>query len=804
VINSNEFYFKSSEFKRYTLAIVIFLVSLGLLLLLLPIEAGTEFIFFIPATVIGFYLCGVGPGTLIVVLSAFSAYYFFVLPYFSLAHTPAKSIGVILYLTAAYLIKWIVGQLQRYALQIKTEECDASSHYRENPAMTYSVDDQGRLLKVSNLWCKMLGYQREEVIGRPIVEFFIKPNHERALKESPDFFPHGPCSDIPFQMLKNNGDIIDVLLSATADFDNQGHNRELWAVIVDVTERNRLALALEAEQEKIKVTLHSICDAVISTDEHAIVQYLNPVAEKLTGWSLSEARGKALSDVFIIINEDSRAPARNPVFRCIEERVILGLANHTVLIRRDGHEFAIEDSAAPIHRASGEIIGAVLIFHDVTDHRQLQNKIMFQSSHDELTGLINRSEFDAQLKQLLVEVKELQKDHALCYMDLDQFKLVNDTCGHAAGDELLRQLSVLFQHQVSKNDTLSRLGGDEFGLLLRDCSLDDAQTIAHLFLAIVEEFRFRWQEKTFKIGVSIGLVPITATSETSESVLQTADTACNAAKETGRNRIYMLHEQDDDFSRRHGEKQWYNRIHQAIEQDQFVLYAQQIQAITTRSDDKLHFEILLRLQGESGEIIPPGAFMPAAERYHLATRIDRWVVTHTLRWLEIHPKIIDRLGLCAINLSGQSLSDPSFYSFVLEQLKQAHIPVDKICFELTETAAVANLVNAIDFMTKLRSLGCNFALDDFGSGMSSFGYLKSLPVDILKIDGLFVRDIVDDPVDLALVRSINEIAHLLGKKTVAEYVENEAILETLKSLGVDYGQGYGISLPVPLDSMALS
>jgi diguanylate cyclase (GGDEF)-like protein/PAS domain S-box-containing protein len=801
--NTNEFYFKTSALKRYTLAIVLFLVSLGLRLFLLPIDAGFEFIFFFPATVIGFYLCGRGPGTLITIFSALSAYYFFIPPYFSFVHRPSGYIGVVLYLLAAYLIRWVVGQLQSYTQRIKFQELDAISHYRESPAMTYSVDAQGRLLKVSNLWCKTLGYQREEVIGHPIIEFFTE-KHKDIDPDSAGFFPGGSCKDMPIQMQKKNGEVIDTLLSITSDLDKQGQISRLWAVIVDVTERNRLASALEAEQEKIQVTLHCIGDAVISTDNNGVVNYLNPVAEQLTGWTLIEAQGAAISDVFNIIRENTREPALNPVFRCIQEGVVLGLANHTLLIRRDGQEFAIEDSAAPIRKASGEIIGAVLVFHDVTAQRQLQGEIVFQARHDELTGLVNRSEFDAQLRQLLIDVKAFQNEHALCYLDLDQFKLVNDTCGHAAGDELLRQLSVLLHHKVRKNDTLARLGGDEFGLLLRDCSLDDAQRIATLFLTIVEDFRFLWQDKSFKIGVSIGLVPITAASENPESVLQTADTACYAAKETGRNRIYLLHEQDEDYTRRHGEMQWYNRIPIALEEHQFVLYAQRIQAISANQTDKLHFEILLRLKGVKGEIIPPGAFMPAAERYNLANSIDRWVVAHTLNWLASNPEILARLGICAINLSGQSLSEPSFYPFVLEQFKQNHIPFEKICFELTETAAVANLANAIEFMTKLRALRCSFALDDFGSGLSSFGYLKTLPVDILKIDGLFVRDIVDDPVDLALVRSINEIAHLLGKKTVAEYVENKAILEILQSLGVDYGQGYGISLPQPLDSINLS
>lgn len=684
-------------------------------------------------------------------------------------------------------------------------EYDAIRHYRETPAMTYSTDAQGLVLKVSDYWCKVLGYTREEVIGRRSIEFLSKASRRYALDVIlPNFLLTGHCRDVPYQIVKKNGELIDVLLSASSDRDDNGKVLRSWAVLVDVTERNRLALALEAEKEKAQVTLHSIGDAVITTDNHGRVEYLNPIAERMTGWLLSEAQGRPLNKIFNIINEYTREPAYNPVLRCINEGIVLGLEDHTVLIRRDGQELSIEDSAAPIRSTSGEIVGAVLVFHDVTIQRQLQDKITFQAHHDELTGLINRSRFNTLLKQLFTEVSEQDDEHALCYLDLDQFKLVNDTCGHAAGDELLRQLSVLLKSKVRKHDTLARLGGDEFGLLLKNCTLDDAQRLAQVFLTVVEEFRFYWQEKLFKIGVSIGLVPVTKASIGPESVLQIADTACYAAKEGGRNRIYVLTEQDDELSRRHDEMQWYNRIPQALEADRFILYAQTIQSIKPEPNTKLRFEILIRIKGESGEIIPPGAFMPAAERYSLACSIDSWVLETTLGWLASTPGVLDNLDLCAINLSGQSLGDPLFCSFVIKQLERFHVAAEKICFELTESAVVTNLANAFEFMKKLGAHGCRFALDDFGSGLSSLGYLKTLPVDILKIDGLFVRNIMDDPVELALVRSINEIAQLLGKKTIAEYVENEGVLDQLRLLGVDYVQGYGVGVPVPLHLLQIN
>ncbi|MGZ8225224.1 MAG: EAL domain-containing protein [Methylococcaceae bacterium] len=689
--------------------------------------------------------------------------------------------------------------------QALDRELDAVRHYRETPVMMHSVDDKGVLLQVSNHWCKVLDYHRNDVIGRQAIEFLTKASRREAINILlPEFLRTGYCQEAPLQMMKKNGDVIDVLLTASADYDYQGKIIRSWSVMVDVTERNRLAFALESEKERAQVTLHSIGDAVITTDKKCIVDYLNPIAEQMTGWTLAEAQGKPLEDVFRIINETTRKPAVAPVLRCLEDGRVLGLAHYSVLIHRNGQEISIEDTAAPIRTSSGEIIGAVLVFHDVTVQRQLQDKIIFQARHDALTSLVNRSEFDSQLRQLIAEVLVVGDEHALCYLDLDQFKLVNDTCGHAAGDELLSQLSVLLKSKIRKHDTLARLGGDEFGLLLRDCKLDDALRIAQTLLTVVEEFRFCWQDKRFKLGVSIGLVPITAANKSPESILQTADTACYAAKETGRNRIYVLREEDDEVAHRYGEMQWYNRIPLALEENRFILYAQPIIEIQPTGDypaDMLHFEILLRLKDECGKIIPPGAFMPAAERYNLASSIDRWVVVHTLQWLAANKNIVDRLHLCAINLSGQSLSDAKFHLFVLRQLEQTGVPAEKICFEVTETAAIANLANAIDFMKKLGAKGCRFALDDFGNGLSSLGYLKTLPVDVLKIDGLFVRDIADDPVDLALVRSINEVAQLLGKKTVAEYVENNAILEQLRKLGVDYAQGYGVGMPVLLDSL---
>lgn len=429
------------------------------------------------------------------------------------------------------------------------------------------------------------------------------------------------------------------------------------------------------------------------------------------------------------------------------------------------------------------------------------SEIEYQATHDALTGLINRSEFERRLQHLLDSTCTSLSTHALCYLDLDQFKIVNDHCGHTAGDQLLRQLAHLFQARVRQRDTLARLGGDEFGVLLESCTPEQAQRLATELRQVVEEFRFVWEEKSFYIGVSIGLVAIDRHSDSVAAVLRAADSACYVAKDAGRNRIHVFDEQDQDLAKRRGEFLWVTRIPQALEENRFMLYAQAIFPLHPGAVIGTHYELLLRLQDSDGRIIAPGVFLPAAEHYQLAVRLDRWVVATALQRLTHHPLFLDSVALCAINLSGQSMGDAEFLAFLLQQLDETGFPAERLCFEITETAAIANLVEAIRFMNALKQRGCRFALDDFGSGLSSFAYLKNLPVDFVKIDGLFVKNITDDPLDLAMVRSINEIGQLMGKQTVAEFVENDTVLAKLRELGVDYGQGYGVGRPQPLSDL---
>jgi diguanylate cyclase (GGDEF)-like protein len=431
-------------------------------------------------------------------------------------------------------------------------------------------------------------------------------------------------------------------------------------------------------------------------------------------------------------------------------------------------------------------------------HREAEATIRHMAFHDALTGLPNRHRFEERLAQALQDAKTGQHGHALLYLDLDQFKVINDTCGHIAGDQLLKQLARHMQAQIRDSDILARLGGDEFGLLLDHCPLDRAEHIADKLLRAIKDYRFSWGDKTFTVGGSIGLVPVDASAANIEDLLRNADVACYAAKDLGRNRVHVYHADDAELIRRHGEMQWVSRINLALDEERFTLYRQNIHSLAL-STDRQCCEMLIRLRAENGALVLPGAFLPAAERYNLAPAIDRWVVGHLLE----HLGSLYRSGdpgkrMFFVNLSGATLNDGDFFAFVRERLRDSGIPPGCLCFEITETAAIANLDRAVHFIREVRAQGCRFALDDFGSGLSSFTYLKSLPVDYLKIDGGFVRGLCQDPMNRAIVEAINRVGHAVGLKTIAEFVEDEASRAALMEIGIDYAQGYALHRPEPM------
>lgn len=557
--------------------------------------------------------------------------------------------------------------------------------------------------------------------------------------------------------------------------------------------------SLFSHREHTELTLHSIIDAVITTDAHGNVDFMNQSAESLTGWSMKKAQGKPIQVIFHIAEQDSPV-LLNPIAKCLTDGHVVRFAAPVRLTRHNKEELTVEVTASPMRNSQGEIVSAVLVFHDVSKERQMQDRLDYQAVHDALTGLINRHEFERLLNEALASAAQEHRQHALCHLDIDHFKVINDSCGHAAGDELLVQLSALLLSTMRGDDLLARLGGDEFALLLYDCPLDEAANKAREMRDAVQDFRFVWQQRTFDVGFGIGVVAVEKDSVNASDVLRAADSACYAAKSRGRNKVFVYRYDDPELQRLRGQIRWATRIGDALRNHQFQLYYQLIRPLQAPEPDVFHCELLMRTEDERGELVSPEAFIPAAERYKLVTDLDRWVINSAL------PKIAQldgqavsaKTNLCGINLSGQALSDESFHDYVKTLFQRYKVKPASVCFEITETTAISNIGLAVRFMREMKALGCSFALDDFGTGVSSYSYLKKFPLDYVKIDGSFIRNMLHNPVDCAMVESVVHIARVIGIKTVAEFVEDEATLNKLTELGVDYAQGYGIARPAPL------
>ncbi|MES9837506.1 MAG: EAL domain-containing protein [Candidatus Thiodiazotropha sp.] len=550
---------------------------------------------------------------------------------------------------------------------------------------------------------------------------------------------------------------------------------------------------LEAVNKKMSLILESTGEGIFGIDERGACTFINKAAAEMLGYTQEELLNLEIHKRIRMFDEAGKSFNSTVLQQGESVRV-----KDESFLRKNETLFPVEYSTYPIME-DGRFKGSVTVFRDVTATRSMMREMRFLATHDSLTHLLNRHAFDQRLRQAFAGSKDKGVQHVLLYMDLDQFKLVNDTCGHVAGDMMLRQLSHRLQRTIGGNDVLARLGGDEFGLLLENCQLERAQQLANKICSVVKDFRFSWEGRSFSTGVSIGIVAIGPNTESPHSALSSADAACYVAKDMGRNRIHVYQPYDEEIKRQQGEMRWVGRIESAMDQQRFSLLQQPIMSLRSSAIGDEHIEVLLRMKDERGKQIMPGAFIPAAERYNIMVSLDRWVISHAFRWLSENPQRLDELGLCAINLSGQSLGDGGLHEHILEQLRKFNLPADKISFEITETAVVSRLDQAARFISLLKRRGFRFALDDFGTGMSSFSYLKRLPVDYLKIDGSFVSNMVNDPVDRAMVESINEIGHLMGLQTIAEYVENDQTLEQLIDIGVDYAQGYGVVRPMPLD-----
>ena len=578
-----------------------------------------------------------------------------------------------------------------------------------------------------------------------------------------------------------------------------GHREDFIISNQQFEEKQR---ALESTRNGAQTTLAAITDGVIATDRQGLVEYLNPVALRILDCDSQTIIGRPIKDVFHTFHEISRIPTANFAMRALAETSEIHSSSKSILRNHNQQELVIEQQAAPIINSSGNLEGAVLVFRDRTEAKQMERQLSFHASHDPLTGLHNREMFDQEVRLAMHEAMASDAEHALCHLDLVQFNMINDTCGHRAGDRLLQQVAGVLKNKVrAPSDAIARIGGDEFGILFRHCPMEAAQRVCEVISSELASQRFEHEEKMFDANVAIGIVPITKEMTDLGELVSAAGAACHKAKERGENRVACYSGKHEELLEKRTEVLLATELMDAIDKGRVQLYQQRIHNRDEAINDS--FEILIRIVDEKGNILPPAPYLNAAERYNLTTKLDRWVIAESLDWLAAHTELYDQIHYLSINLSGLSMSDETFTDYIVQCFEDSGVSPEKICFEITETAAVSNFIQAAKFIGAIRDLGCKFALDDFGSGMSSFAYLKKFPVDILKIDGMFVKDILSDPIDLAMVKSINEVGHVMGLTTVAEYVESDAIADILERLGVDAYQGYAIAKPAPLAELLL-
>lgn len=577
--------------------------------------------------------------------------------------------------------------------------------------------------------------------------------------------------------------------------------QRLIGSLVDIHAEKTSRIQLQQEKNKAVSTLNSIVDAVITTNKDGVIEYGNAAAERLTGINSEDLRGTAIDKIISFYKEHTTEKIQNPVTGCLHSGERMKQKIYADMLDHDGARYTVQVMATPLLKKNAEVFGAVLVLNDVTNIRILSRRLKYQASHDILTKLINRNEFENKVSTAIRRAKERRIRSVVLYIDLDRFKLINDICGHSAGDQLLKQVAKLLKDLAGDRARVARMGGDEFAILLENCKLSSAERFSKKVLAALEAYRFSWNEKTFNVEASIGLAEIKETCDGLTYILNAVDSACYLAKDAGRNCIRKYSEGDDSIIERKGQQQWIQQFDIALDNNQLVLYAQPIVPLSEEQAGKSSLEILVRMLDSKGKIIPPNAFLPAVERFDRAYKLDRWVIENTFK--TIHEYSIDakKIHKWSINLSGQSMAEKGLKNFIKDMAQQYAIDPTIICFEITETAAIANLTTAIEMIDYLKQDGFLFALDDFGSGLSSFAYLKSLPVDFLKIDGIFVKDMHKDKVNYAMVKAIQDMGQVLDKQTIAEYVENETVKTLLAELGVNYGQGFHLGKPQPLDDV---
>ena len=655
------------------------------------------------------------------------------------------------------------------------------------------------ILYANRQFASFVGVDRVELVGRRLWDL-VPPEYTELVNENIRRRLAGEDSAERYEidMIGLQGQVSRLEITSGA-VDYEGANALLITGVEIIPTQTVRQLRLEThanEPSPHLLALNSLAEAIITTDAEGLITYMNPAAERLSGGIAEQVAGKPLEAVVGLVDETDRRLLADPVKQALTSGAPVNLSRRALLVSRsNGSERSIELSASPIRNAATELIGSVVLLHDVTELRGLARQMSYQATHDALTGLVNRREFERRLEEAIESGHRGDGQHVLCYLDLDRFKVVNDTSGHLAGDSMLREVAKVLRDAVRDSDTVGRLGGDEFGMLLMGCPLEKARQIADDVCRAVGDYRFVWKDKIFNIGVSIGLVEISRESGALEELLAAADSACYVAKKQGSGRVVVYSARDEALARHTGEIQWLQRLQSALKDNRFQLYHQPIVPAYGQDGGGPAMEVLVRLQDEAGHEVPPSEFVKAAERYRLMSLVDRWVVQTTLAALGRGAIPVPSNRSIAINVSGQTLGDSQFLEFVVECLDSTGVNPTQVCFEITESAVVANLDHARRFVGVLHGMGCQFALDDFGSGVGSFSNLKNLPMDYLKIDGSFMRNLERDSVNQAMVTAMIKLARTLNFKVIAEQVEDIATLDTARRMGVDYVQGFAVGRP---------
>lgn len=654
------------------------------------------------------------------------------------------------------------------------------------------VDDKGRLVS-SNQTLQEIAYTPNFNTNKPVWTFpgwsqSSRHNVEQAFKKA----QQKGRVHLEVELSDSNvgAAIFDLTIKKLPSID--GNNEQYLFEGKDITARKLTEKRLIESEANFRNYYELQPVMMLTIDEHDGIQAANKFTSEILGYDNTQMLGRKLKSFYYAPELSACEKLKQPQKR------------HALVARREIQYINANNQILWIReniRQIPETRQLLIVGEDITETHLLAEQLEYQAHHDGLTGLYNRYHFEQELITALKEVKANIRVHALFYLDLDQFKLINDTVGHEAGDAAIVYSAQLLIQLLPENGVLARTGGDEFAILLRDCDEGEVDSFAQSILTKFNQSQFLWRNIHFNLNCSIGIRRIDSAAQSIQRVNAQADTACYLAKEKGRNRAHIYREDDEIFRHRELEMECVNQVYDALEHNRLELYAQPILDISTTPSDKMHFEILVRLRDKNNDLMSPGIFMPAIERYNLAHLIDRQVFKQTLAWLEARPDAVEKLGRCSINLSGQSMGDKDFIAFLIDLLKNTSIPKEKLCIEITETAAVGNMQEAKQFFSHLKELGCLIALDDFGSGLSSFAYLKNLPLDVVKIDGCFIRDIHQNEMDYILVKSIHDLVKQFDKQTVAEFVESEDILSCLVDLGIDYAQGYLISAPKPLEQL---